>query len=277
LFFRNNDAGSAIVENSIARLTVTNPSVINAVISFAAILKFRNVYLFGADSGYKNKDLTHSKDSLYYKEQPEFVKDLDLNIEEFRKVKGNFCDEITTDVTLSWIKEVIETILKRRDINTTFYNCSDGAFIKGTKPLHSEDIKLDKIYTKEQKEEAFLQYFKKYPKEKLIKYGSVDMHIKQVILDIEEIQLMCRKYMAKITKKEIYLIIQNLHEYMTNRYQLTKSLIGGTLKVLSSFAFMHIMASDSKVKNDFYAKYYLKVMNDFLEYVKKDLIKKFLN
>jgi len=102
------------------------------------------------------------------------------------------------------------------------------------------------------------------------------MHIKQVILDIEEIQLMCRKYMAKITKK-IYLIIQNLHEYMTNRYQLIKSLIGGTLKVLSSFAFMHIMANDSKVKNDFYAKYYLKVINDFLEYVKKDLIKKFLN
>jgi len=277
LFFRTNDAGSTIIEDKITRLTVTNPSVVNAVVSFATILNFKNVYLFGTDSGYKNKDLTHSKDSLYYKKQPSYVKDLDLGIEEFRRVKGNFCDEVVTDVSLSWIKEVIEMVIRKKNPQTTFYNCSDGAFIQGTKPLHSKDINLNELYTQEQKEEIFLRYFKNYSKEDLIKYGNIEVHINQVIYDIEEIQAVCQKYMTQITKREVYLIIQNLYEYMTKRYQLTKQLIGGTLKVLSSFAYMHIMASDNKARNDFYAKYYLKIVNDFLEYVKKDLTNKFLN
>jgi len=275
LFFRTHDCGSAAVKDDIVKLSITNPSVTNAVVSFSALLKFKNTYLFGLDGGYIDPEQHHSKDSLYYKHSPKHLENIDITI--FKEVPANFGGKVKTDMKLSWIRDRIESAYQMKDTRSNVYNCSNGAKIKFTEPLHSYDISLKKTYTLDQKEQAFLKHFQKFTLEDIIEGESITDLISIVLVNVRVLKTLCEKYMHTIKEKDLYIIIQGLQEYIGNSaHQGTKSLIGGTIRVLSSFAYMHTMASDKIEENDFYSKFFLKTLHEFLEFVDADLTEKFL-
>lgn len=274
IFFRNNDAGFTVVSpNKVSALKVTNPSVANAIVSFAILLKFKKIYLFGLDNGYKSKTSGHhSKHSLYYIDKPEYVDDLNLNIEEFQKVKGNFCEEVITDISLSWIREVMEAVLKKKTSKVKVYNCSDGAFIENTIPKKSNSIKLNKSYDAVQIEDTFLKYFIEIPDNQIISSENISIVVHSVINDILILKKIFQQYQTRIGQKEFYIFMQNIFHFLDKQTaQPTKSLIKGTIMVLTSYAYMHTSACPEKKLNEQYIENYFEIAYEFLCDAEDDL------
>ena len=271
MFFRSRDCGSSIISNNITRFTITNPSVLNAVVSFSAILNFKSIYLFGTDSGFKDNTKHHSKDSFYYQKDHSSMRP-----DMFKTFEGNFGGKVFADEKLSWIKENIETIYRKKEKQSTVYNCSDGAKIKYTQPLRSSEIKLTKTYTKEQKREPFLSHIKTYEPNEIFINDPLNTIIPNVLRDIEILRQVCQKYVKTITVKELYIIIQAIFDYFDDKQEATKSLLKGTISVISAFAYMHTMASIDNEKNDKFVKFYLQTLIDFLDDVEQDLKDRFL-
>jgi len=271
LFFRASDCGSSVVSDKFTKVKITNPSVLNAIVSLSVILKFKSIYLFGADSGFRDNTKHHSKDSLYYTEHFN-----EIRPQKFKTIEGNFGGQISADVVLSWIRENIEAVLRIKNPETTVYNCSDGAKIKYTKPLRSSEIKLTKTYTKKQKQEPFLSKVKTYNKNDIFIHETIENTILNVIRDIEVLEQICNKYVKSITVRELYVIIQVIFDYIKQKPQATKSLLGGTIKTLSIYTYMHTMASMDNEKNNEFVKKYLQILLDFLKHAKEDLINRFL-
>jgi hypothetical protein len=111
------------------------PFVGNAGLSFA--LEFASsVYLVGLDMGYKKGRSKHAKNSFYGDEDTLLPKDA-------VKTEGNFSDDIYSTPLFSLSREVAELAIGLSG-NKSVYNLSDGAYIKGAKPL-KETKKLKKI------------------------------------------------------------------------------------------------------------------------------------
>lgn len=114
-------------------LNYSYPFVGNAGLSLALLFS-REIYLCGLDMGYKKGSTKHAKGSFYGEEEKELPKDAVLT-------EGNFNDDIYSDPLFALSREFAEVAVGTQK-ETTVYNMSDGALIKGAKPLHAEDAKL---------------------------------------------------------------------------------------------------------------------------------------
>jgi hypothetical protein len=115
----------------------SNPFVGNTGLNYAALLGFKNVYLFGIDNGYKSADKHHSSLSLYYNEKQEAKYHQDLN--ETFPARGNFGGDVRINhlfgLSIHNMERVLENYPEMRCINS-----SDGAYIKGAEPCQVENI-----------------------------------------------------------------------------------------------------------------------------------------
>lgn len=119
-----------------------NPVVANTAAAFACYMGFEEVYLMGADGGYKDPQYHHSKSSTYFNADGSEKKEISKLVRAGElKVPGNFCNEVYTTAFFNVGNSQLGYLFKAfKHVNV--YNCSDGAKIENTLPLHIEDLLL---------------------------------------------------------------------------------------------------------------------------------------
>ncbi|WP_281072684.1 6-hydroxymethylpterin diphosphokinase MptE-like protein [Succinivibrio dextrinosolvens] len=137
-----------------------NPLVGNMGVSGAVTLGFNHIYLFGIDNGKKvNTQKMHSTfTSLYTKNG---TSDKAGNYVIQTTVPGNFGELCETNSIYKKSITSIELSLEERKDEVDFkcINCSDGAFIKHTTPIHSSELedRFNKYINIDKKK--FFEYF----------------------------------------------------------------------------------------------------------------------
>lgn len=110
-----------------------HPTVCNFATNLFLSLGFEQIYLFGVDMGFKDKQKHHSKKSGYYFENGEEVYDYAERENVAIKVPGNFSDSVYTKHEFKVAKLSLESLLVNYKVDC--FNTADGARIVGTKPL----------------------------------------------------------------------------------------------------------------------------------------------
>lgn len=155
LAFKNNEPGEILCQTyfplaseKFAKLRAVNPLVGNIGISAPIQLGFKNLYLFGLDNGYKNKEHHHSKSSAYYNSEKnaKILGELMYSTNE-RYCEANFGGVVISNAMYDTSRYIIEQVLaENRTVNCI--NCSDGAKIAGTRSVPCSEVglyqKLDK-------------------------------------------------------------------------------------------------------------------------------------
>ncbi len=167
----------------------STPSVVNTAISFFLHVGFKNIYLFGVDFGFVQKDKHHAKDSIYYK-------GFKTNIEEHFPFKGNFRKKVYTTNFFNWCRFSLEALISKfAHKNIKIYNTSDGVYIQGTVPKKIEDIHLKGISVgkddvKKEIKSLFSRNYEKIfnPKSKKEIFESFSNYIKEIFSCIEDIK-----------------------------------------------------------------------------------------
>lgn len=129
-----------------------NPLVGNFGVTAAGLLRFKNVYLFGIDNGTKRKGVIHPQESLLYKNSVKRQQERALTSNQDKKepdsyvlneleyvVPGNFGGDVYASLLYKNSLSRMELSVKRNK-ETNYYNCSDGAKINGALALHSADL-----------------------------------------------------------------------------------------------------------------------------------------
>ncbi len=120
-----------------------NPIVANMAISAVLALGFEELYLFGIDNGKKiDKETIHSRFNTIYSQYG--CDDKNGNYVLTHKIKGNFDGFCETNYIYKMCLDSITKSLKiytAENSSIKCFNCSDGAYIPETIPLHSNDIR----------------------------------------------------------------------------------------------------------------------------------------
>ena len=148
------DAGTSFIHDFVSdkylELFFCNPTVTNASTSGAVAMGFKEMYLFGLDYGFKSEKEHHAKGSIYQ------------DIENFTmtgdfKVPANFGGELFTRRVFDSSRGVLEMLLEQNPTVKCF-NASDGAAIKLTTPMRSQNFpKFKSIKNKKKIVESYLQ------------------------------------------------------------------------------------------------------------------------
>ncbi|MGL5408490.1 MAG: 6-hydroxymethylpterin diphosphokinase MptE-like protein, partial [Shewanella sp.] len=125
----------------------SNPFVGNTGLNYAALLGFKQVYLFGIDNGYKTAGQHHSSLSLYYNDKQEAK--YEENLKDTFPAPGNFGDEVRINHLFGLAIHNMASVLRDYP-EIQCVNSSDGAYIEGAIPRRVESLQpewpvLDKI------------------------------------------------------------------------------------------------------------------------------------
>lgn len=174
------------------------PTVSNFVCDVVANLGFNHIYLMGVDLGFIDVKHHHSKSSGYYQENGEETYNYADANNTSLIVTGNFRPTVNTKHEFKISRQIIEQVTSKKPKQQTFYNCSDGAKISGTNPLHIENLLIVSSVT--QKQQALTQ-------------------LKSIVFSTEQSKYFTRQYEAKFSHtiliKEIGTIEQLLEQEIT--------------------------------------------------------------
>ncbi|MDH3739496.1 MAG: DUF115 domain-containing protein, partial [Alphaproteobacteria bacterium] len=136
LFLRSALSSSAMFGAGHLSVEGTSPYSANAALTLAAIMGFRDIYLFGCDCGAKDASHHHSGETAYYTldSYP------DRGVEFPLRAPGNFGGEVLTNAHFSWSRSTYEQVIAAAGL--TVHNCSDGVMIAGAQPLPANDLAL---------------------------------------------------------------------------------------------------------------------------------------
>lgn len=147
---KSNDLGTHFIcqyigeDQFVINMALSNPTVGNTGMAFAAALGFSNIYIFGMDFGFPAEGKHHSELSKHYDIDDKHQEDLHLykhDAEGNILLDGNFGNKIVSTAVYSHARLAVETLLiQNKKINC--YNTSEGVLIRGSKPIHYEDIDL---------------------------------------------------------------------------------------------------------------------------------------
>ena len=127
-----------------------NPTVANTATSISVALGFKNLYLLGIDLAHKNDGNHHSSKSIYYDQGGEDINFYVSSAVLEHEVPGNFGGVFYTDPFFDGSKRMIEKLVAVSP-TTSFYNMSDGAFIRGVQPLPLEEANIDNTPVEQKK------------------------------------------------------------------------------------------------------------------------------
>ena len=218
------------------QLTYCNPVVANTALAFVANMGFEEVYLMGADCGYKDPEHHHSKSSGYFNKDGTPKKALTKLVRTGElQVEGNFGGTVTTtgflNVGLTQLGHLLTMFPK-----LNCFNCADGAKIKGAKPLHHEDLMLVGGLPNKQE---FIEYLKtdQFPNRK---------HNDQVYLNclaIDKFNDICDEMIGFIDKDfvsraeiatALKLQVRYLYSYSHTRFRHLYFILDGSITYLHS-------------------------------------------
>ncbi|MGE4280049.1 MAG: motility associated factor glycosyltransferase family protein [Magnetospirillum sp.] len=133
-FFRDSVTSTVSFGEGIEVMNGVGPSITNTCMAVAARLGFETMYLFGTDCGWRDPNNHHSKSTLYYTMD-------DFKTQTFEgefSTPGNFGGTIYSNLVFTWTRDMIEQKVEKFGLKV--FNCSDGAFIRGTTPLLPESL-----------------------------------------------------------------------------------------------------------------------------------------
>lgn len=113
------------------------PTVVNAALSFAQDVGFREIYFFGVDLGTKVPSVRHSAHTWHSTEDG-FENDIVYSV----PIAANFGGVVYSNRDLIWAQAEIENAIRRWGRGRFYYNCSDGARIKGMTARLARAIRL---------------------------------------------------------------------------------------------------------------------------------------
>ncbi|MFT6896386.1 MAG: hypothetical protein ACJA13_000787 [Paraglaciecola sp.] len=116
------------------------PTVSNFATNLFSVLGFNHIYLMGVDLGFVDVKHHHSKSSGYYQKDGKETYNYTENNNTSLVVPGNFRTHVNTKHEFKICRQIIEQVIHNKPKEQTFYNCSDGAKISGTNPLHIDDL-----------------------------------------------------------------------------------------------------------------------------------------
>lgn len=133
-------------------ITLATPTCTNTGLAIATHLRYENIYLFGTDFGFSDKEKHHSKDSIYFSSENSEIMDYEVSqslkdLVEVESVTGEAFYSIGMYCTSK--KSIENCIIDRsRKYNFNIRNCADGAVIAGAKHISKEgfnkEIKINK-------------------------------------------------------------------------------------------------------------------------------------
>lgn len=151
-----NDIGEVIINKAmqgknINNLSLCNPTVTNAALSYALSMGFKEIIFFGVDLGTRPDGAHHSSLSLYNEIEPG-VSDEDANVFNYSKSKyeiaGNFGGKVHTNPFLDSTRVHMEILLRhtaRTLGDVRCFNPNDGAFIDGVEPIQPADLTIKEL------------------------------------------------------------------------------------------------------------------------------------
>ena len=239
------------------------PTVSNFVCDLVSTLGFSHIYLMGVDLGFVDVKHHHSKSSGYYKEDGKETYDYSESNNTSLVVPGNFRPTVNTKHEFKVSRQIIEQVTYKKPKTQNFYNCSDGARIKGANPLRIEQLLI--VVSPEQKQHAIKQICTQLFTNKHIqnftqvfenKYSQQLLHRELSIL---------QELSAKpvVDTKQVKLLINKQKEMLYESYRNGQSLLFYYLYGTLNF-FNAMLTKLQAVKND--NKFALQNVNDSLRY-----------
>ncbi|WP_339898143.1 6-hydroxymethylpterin diphosphokinase MptE-like protein [Paraglaciecola polaris] len=191
-------------------LQYSYPTVSNFATNLFSVLGFNHIYLMGVDLGFSDVNHHHSKSSGYYQDNGKETFDYAKGNDTSLIVPGNFRPRVNTKHEFKLSCGLIEKVTQTKPKEQTFYNCSDGARIKGTIPLHLDDLFIvattdDKINALQQmRSAAYSTEFNSNFIEKYEKQFSHDLLVTELdaILKILEKDISCQGDVKKIINEQ---------------------------------------------------------------------------
>ncbi|MCR6631146.1 MAG: DUF115 domain-containing protein [Magnetospirillum sp.] len=113
-----------------------SPTVTNTGFSIAIGLGVKEAYFFGVDLGSKVAGRHHADDSPYVADGMEFDSRFDIEL------RGNFGGKVMSDYTFNWSRDSFERAIVSSRGGVRVFNCSDGAFVRGTTPRLARTLNL---------------------------------------------------------------------------------------------------------------------------------------
>ncbi|WP_430459815.1 motility associated factor glycosyltransferase family protein [Thalassolituus sp. LLYu03] len=153
IYFKDSTALSELfVDNHRDIISNTTPTCTNAGVAIACHLGVKNIFLFGTDFGFIDKNAHHASGSIYFKDKSEISAVLsdanDFNIEKTIKTTDVHGQLIDTKPMYFVSQRMVEECIKFNHLKgIKVFNCSDGASIKNTQwlPLDMMDAALSRI------------------------------------------------------------------------------------------------------------------------------------
>jgi hypothetical protein len=276
MFFRDNDTGSSLLDNNIFQFQNCNPTVVNAVLSFVSTLGFGNIYLFGADMGYKDEKVHHSKDTIYQKKGTKCYRWKPDTIQQ--KLKANFNDnDIYTTAIFSWCKKRAEDCMLQNNSKIKYYNCSDGAYLMGAEPLRAKDIILNNDIKKDIVLKSIDSEFKIFDNTSLVVirdlYKKKKDYMISFIIDIKQDILKSGNINSFSKLFSLFHIISyKIYSLHYNKLaNMGVSILRGTLLLMLSSIYTHALMSKDFEESMKFINNSLQTVIEFLDFVAKDI------
>ncbi|MDO6524958.1 motility associated factor glycosyltransferase family protein [Motilimonas sp. 1_MG-2023] len=125
----------------IKRVAYCNPTVANCALTLIEALGFREFYFIGTDLGFPSGQ-HHSKDSVYYNEEGEDRALFDIKGQDTISLAGNFGGTVRSSSAFGYSAQSLTAFILRSP-QLRCFNLSDGALIKGAKPLEPHKVAID--------------------------------------------------------------------------------------------------------------------------------------
>ncbi|QHJ13591.1 hypothetical protein FX988_03857 [Paraglaciecola mesophila] len=201
------------------------PTVSNFVTNIISVLGFNHIYLMGVDLGFVDVNHHHSKSSGYYQEDGKETYDYSAGNITSLVVPGNFRPKVNTKHEFKVSRQVIEQVTHRKPKEQTFYNCSDGARIKGTTPLEIDNLLI--MASNDERDHALEKLHKKVFSTKhsthfIEKYEKQFSH-ELMLEEVQQLQELVEEHLS--TPGDINKLINAQKELLFDSYQTGRSLL----------------------------------------------------
>lgn len=143
--FKEGESSTVSALNVLGRQNYTTllnafPTVSNFAIDLFSTIGFTSIYLIGVDLGFVDVKHHHSKSSGYYHEDGKETYEYAQSANTSLIVPGNFRPKVNTKHEFKVSRQVIEQVTSGKPKGQDFYNCSDGAKIRGALPIRPNEL-----------------------------------------------------------------------------------------------------------------------------------------
>lgn len=220
---KSNDLGTHFIcqyigeDQFLINLALSNPTVGNTGMAFAAAMGFSEIYIAGLDLGFAADGQHHSSLSKHYDVKDEHQESLNLYKAEAsgnKRLPGNFGGEIISTAVYSHARISVETLLRQYP-HINCYNTSNGVFIRGSTPKAIADVAINKTDGLDKaafSQDLFKKYFHNDGLKKISSNDEIANHFKPAISMCEEFAKLFAKKVK--SRDQAYDLLSSHHEIL---------------------------------------------------------------